>query len=143
MGFVCISGGRFHNDREWHQVYAERKDKGLEKLPEFAYPPNMEVNRQGNLSWKSYIQRPTLWRELSELNTPGMFLYGSEDIRPSWPVEQVAALLPNAKFQLIPGADHHLWVTHSAEMKELLEDFVLKFSDSPPMTEERARKGWV
>jgi hypothetical protein len=39
-------------------------------------------------------------------------------------VEQVARLLPKASFQMIAGADHHIWVTHAEELKALLRAFV-------------------
>jgi proline iminopeptidase len=26
-GLICITGGRIHNDREWHQVYRRRKEQ--------------------------------------------------------------------------------------------------------------------
>jgi proline iminopeptidase len=123
-GFICISGGRIHNDREWHRIYSERRDQGLEILPPFDYPPNMEVNAQVNRSWKAYIQRPSLLNEIAHLERPALFLYGDQDIRPSWPIEQVARLLPNASFQMIAGADHHLWVTHAEPMREPLRNFV-------------------
>ena len=122
LGFFCLSGGRFHNDREWHRLYKERRE--IEPLPSFQYPPNMEVNRQGNASWKKYIQRPLLWKDLSRLNRPGLFLYGEQDIRPSWPVEQVAALLPNAEFHMIEGADHLLWTSHADQVKARVCDFI-------------------
>src|SRR3954462_12417405 len=117
LGVICISGGRVHNDREWHRIYSERRDQGLEILPAFDYPPNLEVNTEVNRSWKQYIQRPSLLKELARLDRPALFVYGERDIRPSWPVEQVAQLLPNAAFQMIAGADHHIWVTHPGELK--------------------------
>lgn len=122
-GVICIASGRFNNDREWHRIYDERRLQGLEVLPEFQFPPNMEVNREGNASRRQYIQRPTLWRDLSRLATPAIFIYGENDIRPSWPVEQVAHLLPNARFHLIGGADHYLWTSHAEPMKILLREF--------------------
>jgi proline iminopeptidase len=124
LGFICISGGRIHNDREWHRIYSERRDQGLETVPPFDYPPNMEVNAQVNRSWKAYIQRPSLLKEIALMCRPALFLYGDQDIRPSWPMEQVAQLLPDASFQMIEGADHHLWVTHAEAMRAPLRDFV-------------------
>ena len=124
LGLICISGGRIHNDREWHRIYSERRDQGLETLPPFDYPPNLEVNAQVNRSWKAYIQRPSLLREIAQLDRPALFLYGEQDIRPSWPVEQVAQLLPDASFEMIPGADHHIWVTHAEELQGTLRHFV-------------------
>jgi proline iminopeptidase len=57
-GLVCVSGGRMHNDREWHAEYERRKEQEGEHVPHFGYPPNMELNRQINRSWKRYIQNP-------------------------------------------------------------------------------------
>ena len=124
LSFICIAGGRIHNDREWHRIYSERRDQGLEILPPFDYPPNMEVNTQVNRSWKTYIQRPSLLKEIAHLERPALFVYGDHDIRPSWPIEQVAQLLPNASFAMLAGADHHLWVTHAQQLRVLLRRFV-------------------
>jgi proline iminopeptidase len=121
-GLICLSGGRIQNDREWHAEYERRK--GEERLPHFAYPPNPEVNREINLSWKHYIQKPGLLKAISQLTVPALFVYGEKDIRPSWPVEQVVNLLPNARFELIKGAEHVIWFSHDKELKSLLRRFV-------------------
>jgi proline iminopeptidase len=130
LGCICISGGRIHNDREWHRIYSQRRDQGLEILPPFDYPPNLEVNAEANRSWKQYIQRPSLLKEIAHLDRPVLFLYGDHDIRPSWPVEQVAQLLPNAAFQMIAGADHHIWVTHAEELQAPLRNFVQEIAQA-------------
>jgi proline iminopeptidase len=96
----------------------------LEELPEFDYPTNLEVNDKVNASWKLYIQKPDLHSSLSRLDVPTLFVYGEDDIRPRWPVEQLAALMPQAKFQLIPHAPHYIWFTHSTELKASLEKFI-------------------
>jgi len=119
---VCISGGRFHNDRDWHKAYEERRSK--EVLPEFAFPPNMDVNRQVNQSGREYMRRPTLWRDLSNVDIPTLFLYGAEDIRPSWCVEQVANVIPKSRFVMINGADHHIWTTHASTLQSELTAFI-------------------
>jgi proline iminopeptidase len=123
-GFVCIAGGRVHNDREWHRTYEQKREQERATMPVFDYPPNMDVNIQVNRSWKQYIQRPLLFKGLAGLDRPALFVYGEDDIRPSWPVQQVAALLPQAQFRCIAGADHHIWVTHAAELEALLQSFV-------------------
>ena len=132
LSFICIAGGRIHNDREWHRIYSERRDQGLEILPPFDYPPNMEVNTQVNRSWKEYIQRPSLLKQIAQLDRPGLFVYGDQDIRPSWPMEQVAQLLPNTSFEMIVGADHHIWVTHAEELRLALRDFVGQSAEGSP-----------
>ena len=123
-GLIAVSGGRLNNDREWHAAYRQGVAEDRETHPDFAYPPNMEVNRRIMLDFKRYIQQPTLFRELTQLEIPALFLYGAEDIRPSWPVEQVAALLPNGQFALIPGADHYGYQTHASEFRTHADQFL-------------------
>ena len=123
-GLICIAGGRVHNDREWHDEYERRKEREGEQLPKFDYPPNYEVNKQLNRSWKRYIQNPALLRAISRLEIPALFVYGARDIRPSWPVEQVARLMPQARWELIEDAEHVIWFSRPNELKSLLRSFV-------------------
>ena len=129
-GLICISGGRVHNDRECHKEYERRKDQ--EHVPQFLYPPNREVNKQLNDDWKSYIQNPDLLSKISGLHVPALFVYGERDIRPSWPVEQIARLMPAARFELIEGAEHVIWFSHENELRVPLREFVEQVA-SPPM----------
>jgi proline iminopeptidase len=123
-GLICLAGGRIHNDREWHSEYKRRKETEGEQIPRFDYPLNLDVNKQLNLSWKHYIQTPTLLRAISRLELPALFVYGERDIRPSWPVEQVANLIPDARFEVIEGAEHVIWFSRPNELKLLLRNFV-------------------
>jgi proline iminopeptidase len=123
-GLICIARGRIHNDREWHSEYERAKEQEGEHLPHFDCPPKYEVNKQLNRSWKGYIQNPTLLRTISRLRVPALFVYGDRDIRPSWPVEQVANLMPNARFEFIKGAEHVIWFSHPNELKSILRSFV-------------------
>lgn len=100
---ICLSGGRIHNDRDWHDAYARGRDAGLEPPLDLAYPYNPEVNRQLNAEWKAFIKQPALLHDLAALDVPALFVYGSADIRPQWPIEQVANLLPAAEFHLLDG----------------------------------------
>jgi proline iminopeptidase len=123
-GLICISGGRIHNDREWHNEYERRKEQEGEHVPQFLYPPNMEVNKQLNRSWKSYIQNPNLLLAISKLRVPALFVYGGRDIRPSWPIKQVAQLLPYGRLKLIEGAEHVIWFSHQKELRRVLRELV-------------------
>lgn len=127
-GIVCLSGGRVHNDREWHAAYSAAREAGLEPQLDFDYPPNLDVNRQLNAEWKLFIKRPGLLHELATFDIPALFIYGSEDIRPAWPVEQVARLLPNGHWKMLPGANHNLWLSHRDEVGELIGAFVASVS---------------
>jgi proline iminopeptidase len=124
LAFICLSGGRIHDDRSWHAAYAAARDAGLEVELDYAYPPNLEVNRQLNAEWKAYIKRPDLLKDIAQLGLPALFVYGADDIRPSWPVEQLARLLPNARMEMLQGAAHNLWLTHAEALGTLLRGFV-------------------
>ena len=77
-----------------------------------------------NRSWKTYIQQPNLLKQIATIGQPGLFVYGTDDIRPSWPIEQVAHLIPNARLELLQGAHHHLWQILAAALKSLLGEAV-------------------
>jgi proline iminopeptidase len=123
-GLVCIAGGRIQNDRLWHEEYTRRKTEQGERSPEFIYAPNRDVNEQLNRAWNLYIQKPDLLLSISKLQTPALFVYGECDIRPGWTVKQVAQLMPNARFELIDGAEHVIWFSHENELRVLLREFV-------------------
>ena len=116
-----------HNDREWHREYERRKELEGERLPDFKYPTNREVNGLLNQSWKSYIQKPELLRKISELKMPAVFVYGDRDIRPSWPIQQLANLMPKARFEMLEGAEHVIWFSHEQELKSILREFIEPF----------------
>lgn len=123
-GVIYLCGRGLQNDQDWKDAYRRGRDAGREQMPEFAYPPNLEVNEVGNRSWKAFIKQPTLWKQVSMLAVPILAVVGSEDIRPSWPVEQVAHLMPEAQFERIEGAGHYLWLTHSSQLSSFLHHFL-------------------
>lgn len=123
-GLLCVAGGRLSNDREWQAAYDRGMREGREAPPEFASPPNLAANKQLNADYKRYVQRPTLFREVAALDLPALFLYGTQDIRPSWPTEQVAALMPRVRFVLLPAADHYPYRTHPDEVRDHADAFL-------------------
>ncbi len=127
IGGICIAGGRMNNDREWHNAYKAGKEKG-ELLPEFAYPFNDEVNQQLNADRKQYIQEPFLFQDISKLDVPVVFIYGQNDIRPAWAVEQIAYLLPKGDYREIGGAQHAIWMTHHFALRAAMRKFVGQFT---------------
>jgi hypothetical protein len=66
-----------------------------------------------------------LWTVASGSETPILFFNGglcvfinaSDDIRPNWPTQQLAALIPKAKYVEIVGAAHSIWLTHMEELQ--------------------------
>ncbi|MBX7198694.1 MAG: alpha/beta hydrolase [Rhodospirillaceae bacterium] len=103
---IGLAGGRVVNDRAWHAAYAERRH--TEEMPTAA-APNLDVNRALTDDWRAFCCTPDLLHRLSVLETPCLFVFGEHDIRPSWPTEQICALLPEAAYMPLAGADHYLW----------------------------------
>jgi len=113
---------------EWSEEYHKNREKYGERLPEMKYSGNKKVNKLGNRSWQKYIQSPFLFKEISNLNIPSLFIFGSKDVRPSWPAEQISNLISNSSFKMIEGAGHYIWLTHPEKIKEELRKFVMNFS---------------
>ncbi len=118
---IGIAGGNFVNDRTWSEAYHKGLDEVGEDYGGVEFKADPRANAEGNRTWRNYIKRPALWRDLADLTVPATFISGTEDIRPDWPTRQLAALLPNGRFVEIPGAEHVIWLTHAAALRtELL-----------------------
>jgi proline iminopeptidase len=129
-GVLYLSGAGIQNDRQWHTAYREGKEAGRELAIDERFPPNMEVNRIGNESARAYCRDPKLLRRIADIDTPFFAVQGSDDIRPNWPVEQLAHLIPRARIEIIDGAGHNLWLTHAAELREAIRPFVRSLADA-------------
>ena len=121
-GLVGIAGGRVVNDRTWSAAYHRNLEAFGEDLGGATFSADQEVNPACNRSWREYIQRPTLFRELADLAIPATFINASKDIRPSWPTRQLAALMPRGRYVEIPGAAHAIWLTHPSELRRALQE---------------------
>lgn len=119
---IHLSGTSF--DEDWKAAYHEGLATRGERQPDYAYPPNPEVNRQGNASHKLYQRDPELPARLNALQVPVLVVHGGLDIRPTGMAERLVALLPQARFELIPEAEHVLWLTHAGELRRILRDFM-------------------
>jgi proline iminopeptidase len=124
QGIVCLAGGRISNDVEWFGEFRRRSAIGKEELPKTTVPPNKDVYDQVLAGWKNVLQRPLLLHDLANLQISALFVYGDQDLRPGWPVEQVARLLPQARYISILGAPHLLWFTHPEVVEGALRDFM-------------------
>ena len=122
MGVLGISGGKVVDDRQWSETYRERLSSIGEDQGGKQFHADPDVNSMGNASWRDYCRRPRLLRDLANLDLPCVFINAGEDIRPNWPTQQLAALIPRAQYVEIPGAVHSVWLTHAAELRsELLK----------------------
>lgn len=119
---IHLSGTSF--DSDWKAEYHEGLASRGERQPNYAYPPNMKVNRHLNASKKLFTQDPTLPLRLRALQIPVLLVHGSEDIRPTWMVRRLAEQLPYSRLEVIEGAEHVLWLTHAEELGTILRNFV-------------------
>lgn len=122
LGVIGIAGGKFVDDRSWSETYRVRRDTVGEDAGGKVFHADPLVNSQGNADWKDYCQRATVLRELSLMDTRCVFINASEDIRPNWPTQQLAALIPNARYVEIQGAAHNIWLTHAQELQRELKN---------------------
>jgi pimeloyl-ACP methyl ester carboxylesterase len=121
LGVIGIAGGRIVNDRDWSETYQRRRGSVGESTGGKQFHADPDVNRQGSASWREYIHRPELLRDLARLELPCAFINAGNDIRPNWPTQQLAALIPKARYVEIPGAAHQIWLTHAAELQRELQ----------------------
>jgi proline iminopeptidase len=107
-GVVGIAGHGLHRDREWSAAYEAGKSQ--ETPVEIDWVP--EVHAELWESFKDWIHQPALWRALADSTVPMSFLAAGNDIRPSWPLQQLAALVPHGTFEVVPDVPHDYWATH-------------------------------
>lgn len=116
-GLIGIAGGSVLNDRTWSEEYHRALKEVGEDLGGIELTADPDVNPQGNQSWRQYIKSPKLFREIADLHIPAIFINGAADIRPNWPTEQLASLLPMGRYVEISDAPHIIWLTHAAELR--------------------------
>ncbi|MBC8072268.1 MAG: alpha/beta hydrolase [Deltaproteobacteria bacterium] len=124
LGVIGIAGGKIVDDRHWSDTYHSRSKALGEDTAVSQVHADPDVNRQGNATWREYCRRPALLRELATLDVPCVFINAGEDLRPNWPTQQLAELIPRARYVEIPGAGHYIWLTHASELSRELHGAV-------------------
>lgn len=113
---LAISPTGVQDDRDWHRAYEAGRQAGRDQVAGSDFDLNSEVHAAGLASWRRYIKQPDLLRRLAGLPGTYLAMVGSEEMRPSWPVEQVVALVPDGRLVVISGAGHCPWWTHPEEL---------------------------
>lgn len=128
LGLIYLSGTGITED--WLPEYRRSREQRQEQLPDFSYPHNHEVNTEGNRSRTEYLQSPGLPDRVRALRVPVLMIQGEYDLRPNWPAQELAALLPQAQLEIIPQAEHCLWLTHPNPLRSSLRAFVQQLNTS-------------
>ncbi|MBB6629228.1 alpha/beta hydrolase [Nocardioides sp. KIGAM211] len=107
-GVVGLCGRGPQRDRHWSEAYeAGRPD---EPVVDIAFDPGVHASL--GASFTEWIHTPDLWRGLADCDVPMRFIAAEHDIRPSWPLAQLAALVRHGSFETVPGVPHDFWSTH-------------------------------
>jgi proline iminopeptidase len=123
LGLIYLSGRGIQHDIDWRVAKEKGQQERGEKRPAASLERDVEVERQLIESWYSFIKTPDLWKKISQLDVPALFVCGKFDIRPVWPVLQLTNLMPNAQLKLMDG-EHFMWLTQAEELKQILRKFV-------------------
>jgi proline iminopeptidase len=106
-GVVGIAGHGLHRDREWSAAY----EAGRSNDTPFEIDWVPDVHAALWESFKNWIHQPRLWRALADSTVPMSFVAAGNDIRPHWPLQQLAELVPDGAFRVVPDVPHDYWAT--------------------------------
>ncbi len=109
-GVVGIAGHGLHRDREWSAAY----EAGLAQEAPIEIDWVPEVYAGLSASFTDWVHDPGLWRSLADSTVPMSIIAAGNDIRPSWPLRQLAELVPGGTFEVVPDAPHDFWSTEPA-----------------------------
>ncbi|MFC3963265.1 alpha/beta fold hydrolase [Nocardia jiangsuensis] len=107
---VGVAGHGLHKDRTWKQAYEAGQHR--EADIEIVWEPT--VHAALSASFVEWIHEPELFRRLADSPVPMTFVAAQHDIRPAWPLRQLAALVPRGSFEELPGVAHNFWATDPA-----------------------------
>ena len=144
IGLIGIAGGNVLNDRTWSEAYHKQLEEVGEDLGGHEDKADPDVNPRGNRSWREYIKRPTLFREIADLQIPATFINGGKDIRPNWPTEQLASLIPKGRYIEIPDAAHMIWLTHATDLRREFRRAIRRIvQDSRELVSSQEQSGGI
>ncbi|HIW61338.1 MAG TPA: alpha/beta hydrolase [Candidatus Stackebrandtia excrementipullorum] len=105
---VAVAGHGLHNDRSWSQTYKSLKH--TEPTLDIPWEPGVHGALMD--SFREWIHEPDLFRRLADCAVAVTVIAAEKDIRPSWPLRQLAALVPQGEFVEVPAVAHDFWSTH-------------------------------
>ena len=113
---VGVAGHGLHKDRTWSEHYeAERATE-----PDLGIAWHEDVWRTLSDSFVEWVHEPELFRRLADSPVPMHFLAAGDDIRPAWPLQQLAALVPLGSFETLPGLPHDFWSTQPSTWRDIV-----------------------
>ena len=104
---IGVAGHGMHRDRSWSEVY----ERGKQDEEPIAIDWVPEVHESLWSSFRDWIHEPDLFRRLADTDVSMQFIAAGKDIRPDWPLRQLAALVPGGSFEVVDGVVHDFWAT--------------------------------
>lgn len=105
---VAVAGHGLHQDRTWSRAYHAARDS--EPVVDVAWDP--AVHRCLTESFVEWIHESDLLRRLADCPVPVTVVVAGNDVRPSWPLHQLANVLPRGRLVEVAGVPHDFWSTH-------------------------------
>ncbi|MFY1621937.1 alpha/beta fold hydrolase [Micromonospora sp. WMMD723] len=105
---VSIAGRGPQRDQTWTEAY--KAGRATQPVVDIDHVP--EVHAALGDSFTEWTHRADLWRGLATCGVPMHFIAAGDDIRPSWPLAQLAALVPHGRFSTVADVPHDFWFTH-------------------------------
>jgi proline iminopeptidase len=105
---VGIAGRGPQRDRTWSEAY--EAGRATEPVVDIDWVPDVHACLSD--SFTEWVHRRDLWRRLTDCQVPMHFIAAGDDIRPSWPLAQLADLVPHGTFSTAQGVPHDFWATH-------------------------------
>jgi proline iminopeptidase len=126
-GVVGIAGKGPQRDRTWSEAYEAAKASE----PDVPVEISIEVWTSLSASFTEWIHQPDLWRRLADSQVPMHFVAAGDDVRPSWPLQQLATLVPHGRFSTVPDVPHDFWSTHPEVWLESVTRAVAELAPRP------------
>ena len=105
-------------DRNWSEVYEAQRHTEEAIHIDWSH----EVHAALSESFLEWIHEPGLFRSLADSPVRMRFIAASNDIRPDWPLRQLAELVPAGSFELVAGVDHNFWTTDPERWIEVVTE---------------------
>jgi proline iminopeptidase len=115
---VGIAGHGLHKDRSWSEVYHARRH--AEDAIRIDW--SQQVHAALSESFLEWIHEPGLLRSLADSPVRMRFIAAANDIRPNWPLRQLAELVPAGSFEVVAGVDHNFWTTDPERWTEVVTE---------------------
>jgi proline iminopeptidase len=86
--------------------------------------PNYQVNQVLGEDGDRFAESATIPQRLANVQVPTLVIHGEADLRPARVAGQLASMIPNAKFMLLPEVGHLPWLEQPQLLRGILRQFL-------------------